>query len=75
MRSVRPLLYELDRSRQFAKLILRRGPVRLRGAVIIPRHRIGEVDGMQPIAGIAVALKAPKGREPDRRLIAVAMHE
>ena len=69
------ILHPVDESRQLPQLIVGRGPIGLRNRIDVARLRVGETDGEEPVPGVAVALEAPDRRLPDRRGVAVAVHE
>ena len=65
----------VDESSELAQLVLGGGAVGLRLRIVVARLRVSEVDREQTIARIIIALEAPEDCLPDRRRVAVAMHE
>ncbi|MGY4317279.1 hypothetical protein ACVWW1_006606 [Bradyrhizobium sp. JR3.5] len=70
------LLLQLpDRLGELAALILGRGAVGLLDLVVRARQGIGEIDRGHALARHAVGFHPPERRQPERRVIAIAMHE
>ena len=65
----------LDRLAQLAALVFGRGTACLFHLVVGARQRIGEIDGEHPVARHAVRFHSPKRRDPERRMVAIAMNE
>ena len=60
---------------QLLHLLLGRGAEELGLGILAPRAGIGEVDGEELVALVAVGLEAPDVVDPERARIAVAVHE
>src|SRR5260370_5944142 len=56
-------------------LVIGRRPERLRLGIVAPRVGVGEIDGEDLIALVAVGLETPDVVDPERARIAVAVHE
>ena len=65
----------VDERRQLLHLVGGRGAVGLGLGIVAQRGGIGEVDGEQLVALVAVGLEAPDVVDPQRARIAVAVHE
>ena len=65
----------LDGVGEFAALILRRGFVRLRLGIVGSRQGIGEIDREHALARNAVGFHPPQRRDPQGRLLAMAVGE
>ena len=65
----------LDGLAEFAALVLGRGPVGLRHRIVGSRQRIGEIDRQHPVARNPVRFHPPQRGDPQRGVIAIAMHE
>ena len=65
----------LDRLAKLATLIFGGGFVRLRPGIVAARQRIGEIDREHAVARNAVGFHPPQCRDPQRRLVAIAVHE
>ena len=65
----------LDGLSEFAALVLGRGTIGLLHLVVGARQRIGEIDREHPIARHAVGFHPPHRGDPERRMVAIAMHE
>ena len=65
----------LDGLSEFAALVLGRGAIGLRHLVVGARQRIGEIDREHFFAQHAVRLHPPHRGDPERRMVAIAMHE
>ena len=58
-----------------AALVFGRGTVRLLDPVVGARQRIGEIDRKHPLAGHAIGFHPPHRGDPQRRVVAIAVHE
>src|SRR5690606_38989055 len=65
----------IDLLRQMTQLLFSGRAAGLRLRVVVARFRVREIDRVQPIARPAVRFEAPERRRPDRRVVAVAVHE
>src|SRR5690242_13257896 len=65
----------LDGLAELAALVFGRGPVCLLHLVIAARQGIGEIDRQHSFARYTVRFHAPQGRDPERGMIAIAVHE
>ncbi len=65
----------LDRFAKLAALVFGRGTVGLFHLVVGARQRIGEIDGEHPVTRHAVRFHSPERRDPERRMVAIAMDE
>jgi hypothetical protein len=71
----RPALQFLDGVGELAALVFGRRAVGLLHLVIGPRQGIGKIDRKHPLARHAVGFHPPQRSDPQRRVIAIAMHE
>ena len=65
----------LDGLAELAALVFGRGTVCLLHLVIGARQRIGEIDREHPLTRHAVRFHSPERRDPERRMVAIAMDE
>ncbi len=65
----------LDGVSELAALVLRRGFVRLRLGIVGSRQGIGEIDREHPLARDPVRFHPPQRRDPQGRVVAMAMGE
>jgi hypothetical protein len=65
----------LDGLAKLAALIFGGGFVRLRLGIVRARQGIGEVDREHAVAWNPVGFHPPQGRDPQRRMVAIAVYE
>jgi hypothetical protein len=65
----------LDGFPEFAALVFDRGFVRLGLGIVGARQGVGEIEREQAVARNPVRLHPPQRGEPQRRVVAIAMHE
>ena len=74
-RGARACFQFLDGVCEFTALVLGRGAIFLLDLVVGPRQGIGEVDRKHPLARHAVRFHPPHRGDPQRRMVAIAVHE
>ena len=70
-----PALQFPDRLAELAALVFGRGAIFLRHGIVGARQRIGEIDREHAVARNPVGFHPPQCRDPERRVVAIAMHE
>jgi hypothetical protein len=65
----------LDPGGERRALLRRRRAVRLRLGVVAAREWIGKIHGVQELRRVAIRLEAPQHGGPQRRAVAIAVHE